>query len=222
MQNDNQAIKELKSILNEHLPELTEIDCDSLLKFYFLVLSESKVQNLTRLLGPEDFFDNHIFDAVFFNNLGSSESNFLDFGTGCGSPGLICALLSKTNWVLVDSEKMKAHFLEKTVREIDFFKKPEVYHGRAEQYLRSAKKKFTITSKAVAKASKTLALISECSTWNQLYIFKGPKWDDEKGELAKYIVKNEIHEPVIIEYQSPIRKVNRKIIQIKKFHVEQG
>ncbi len=57
------------------------------------ILKENEVQNLTRLLSPQDFFEGHIEDVIHLERSGFLGFPALDLGAGMGVPGVLHALI---------------------------------------------------------------------------------------------------------------------------------
>lgn len=70
-------------------------------------------------------WDRHILDsAQVFNALPKSAQHWLDFGTGGGFPGLVCAILATefapdVGFTLVESDKRKSAFLSTAASKVD-------------------------------------------------------------------------------------------------------
>jgi 16S rRNA (guanine527-N7)-methyltransferase len=148
-----------------------------LVHFWELVSKENEIQNLTRILDPETFAEEHIRDSWELHKAGWILGKALDLGTGGGFPGIPCAILGTATWVLVDSERNKVDFVKRAIAALDL-KNASAVHGRAEDVLRAGHYDFVV-SRAVGPIHRIYGWISKCSTWNNLVLLKGPKWDEE-------------------------------------------
>ena len=175
-------LAELARILEEREPALSLMAREKVLKFYTLLREENQVQNLTRLVEPLAFYQGHFIDVRELLKTGWMDYPAMDLGSGVGVPGLLSAVLSsdsaKTPWVLAESEKRKAEYLEKTVNNLDLAPFVRVFHGRAEEFLKSNSVQ-SIVVRAVGTVEKIYSWVRECSTWNNLILLKGPKWEEE-------------------------------------------
>jgi 16S rRNA (guanine(527)-N(7))-methyltransferase RsmG len=167
---------------------LTETQVKKAAQFAEILHRENEIQNLTRILGVEEFIDGHLVDVIelFKSNLLSSR--VLDLGSGCGVPGLLAAAIDldpNREWALCDSEKQKCEFLYATANEMGL-ENVSVYAGRVESFLQQIKPT-TIISRAVGTVDKIAAWILNCSTWNNLVLFKSKGWEEEwkKAQLNK-------------------------------------
>ncbi len=157
---------------------------EQLVKFRELVVAESKVQNLTKLLSDEDFFYGHLEDCFELQRLGwldSSQPN-LDFGSGAGIPGIPLAILTGSKMGLVESETRKAEFLQKTVDALGLTGVDAV-HARIEDLLKS-RSCDAVLVRAVGSVEKLLDLLRKSSTWNRIILFKGPAFAEESKVLT--------------------------------------
>ena len=160
--------------------DLTQYQVEKAAKFAEILHRENENQNLTRILGVEEFIDGHLVDVIelFRSNLLSNR--VLDVGSGCGVPGLLAAAIdldSTREWILCDSENSKCDFLSATANELEL-DKVSVYSGRVESFIQQIKPT-TVISRAVGTVDKIAAWILNCSTWNNLILFKSKGWDEE-------------------------------------------
>lgn len=182
--NNNQsdvARGDFERILKTSWSELDSEARDRVVQFRELILEENKKQNLTRLISPGDFYSGHIMDVRALLSRPSLEFPALDLGSGAGVPGLLAAIVSKDSWVLAESEKRKADFLEMAVDRLGL-RWVHVYSGRAEEFLKTNAVQ-SVVCRAIGKVEKIYRLIRKCSTWNKLVLLKGPKWDEEWAEF---------------------------------------
>jgi 16S rRNA (guanine527-N7)-methyltransferase len=72
-----------------------------------------------------DVWHRHFADsAQLFSYIPSAASSWLDFGSGAGFPGLVCAAMAaslrpKLHFTLAESDQRKSSFLLNTIRELD-------------------------------------------------------------------------------------------------------
>lgn len=153
--------------------------------FRELVLRESNQQNLTRLLGPKEFFEGHVLDSLALVRSSLVDYPAMDLGSGVGVPGILSALLAPGEWVLAESEGRKADFLSRAVVELGLQDRVKVFSGRAEAYLAEKGEVKSVVARAVGPVERIFGWIRECSTWNSIVLLKGPGWDDEWNEFQK-------------------------------------
>jgi len=158
-------------------------------QFAEILHRENEVQNLTRILGVEDFIDGHLIDVLKLLKMDTLGTQVLDIGSGCGVPGLLAAAIDQNDvreWFLCDSEKQKAEFLTNSAHEL----------GLSRVFVSSSRVEFiindiepdTIIARAVGTVDKIAAWISNCSTWNNLILFKSKGWPEEwkEAQLNKF------------------------------------
>ncbi|MGE0614693.1 MAG: 16S rRNA (guanine(527)-N(7))-methyltransferase RsmG [Bacteriovoracia bacterium] len=174
-----------QGLLEKKWPDLTPIQVQKLVQFRELVLKGNETQNLTRIVEPIPFIEDHLLDVVEWFKTDLNPGKYVDLGSGAGIPGIVGGILRPDPWVLTESEGKKANFLAATTEELGLTN-VQVFPGRAEVFLKTAPfNDYTVVSRAVGSVSKIFGWISGCSTWNMLVLFKGPKWDEEWMEFQK-------------------------------------
>lgn len=186
--------------------------------FAEVLYRENQRQNLTRIVGNDGFYFDHLLDCLELMKLNWLSSINFDLGSGCGVPGLLTALLDETTinsrrWILCESENSKADFLELAKNELNLDKNVFVEHKRAENSIQ-AHSPTTILTRAVGKVDKIMKYIDHCSTWNNLILFKGPSWDQEWSEAKKTKYGKKLTIIQIHEYLS--RDKNRILVNLKR------
>lgn len=152
------------------------------IEFHRLLDLGNQKQNLTRLISPADFFRGHFLDVWEGVQHGGFQGRCLDFGSGCGVPGLLlAALLPETHWELVESERRKAEFLQETAEALGLSSRVRVIAERFEKVAKSLRPD-VLTCRAVGKLVEMENWVLPCSTWNSWILYKGPRWDEEWSE----------------------------------------
>ena len=155
-------------------------------QFADILYRENKEQNLTRIEGPEEFVDGHLADVVELLSLSTLGKRVLDIGTGSGVPGLLAAALSQQQervWFLTESEGKKAEYLERARLEMGL-SRVSVLAKRAEEAVNLARPD-TVIARAVGTVEKLAAWIWDCSTWNNLILFKSRGWEKEWADAQQ-------------------------------------
>jgi len=163
--------------------DLSGDQIDRIVEFREEVLKENEIQNLTRLLSPKDFFEGHVLDVLHLEKSGLISFPCLDLGSGMGVPGLLYALLFGGEWIVCDSEAMKAQFMSRMIEKFGL-NNIRAASERAEDLL-DTQKVGSIVARAVGPVLRIFNWISRCSTWNNLILLKGPKWAEEWAEFQK-------------------------------------
>lgn len=188
-------------------------------RFYELLQLGNQKQNLTRQVDPQAFVEGHLLDTLVLNEeIAKTEGGLrlMDLGSGCGVPGLLSWCLDSTlSWDLVESEKLKAEFLESTVETIGGAKVPKIYPNRAEQAVERSNPT-TIVSRAVGKVSKLYPWVERCSTWNTLILFKGPAWEEEWESFTRTKAGRFLKVQKVVEYEvgEPIKR--RRLVVLSR------
>ena len=206
---------EFRVLLQQEWPELS-LEAQKRAELFFdLVRKENEVQNLTRLISPADFIFGHVLDVRELLKSGLLSFPAMDLGSGCGVPGLLCALLADGNWVLAESEGHKAEFLERAAEECGLTGRVSVFKGRAEDYLKSNTVN-CIVARAVGPVGRIFNWIKNCSTWNKLVLLKGPSWTSEWSE---FLLSNDRKKLLIgntYEYSVGPEKKSRVIVELNR------
>lgn len=207
-----QAIQSLSKILEEK--QVPSQMIQGILPFYEKVLEENRVQNLTRLLDPLDFYQGHVVDVLELLGTGCVDYPALDLGSGVGVPGLLAAILQEgSQWILAESELRKAEYLNRVVRTLEKQSQVQVFHRRGEEVLQSLSVG-SVVVRAVGKVEKIYSWIRKCSTWNNLILLKGPKWEEEWEEFSRSRFKGELE--TLFEYPYGVENglKTRRIIKL--------
>jgi 16S rRNA G527 N7-methylase RsmG len=198
--------------------ELSSEQIERVVRFREEVLKENEIQNLTRLLSPKDFYEGHVLDAVHLKKSGLVSYPAMDLGAGMGVPGLLSALIygenSGESWVSCDSETMKANFTAR-VSELFDLSQVSVTSERGETYLATHKVE-SIVARAVGPVSRIYAWLANCSTWNNLVLMKGPRWEEEWNEFSKTSQRNRLKVAGEYRYEVGTESKRRLIIRLNR------
>lgn len=205
---------ELLQIMKSEWADAPEGAHDRVLAYYAELLDGNQKQNLTRLTSPAEFFWGHLWDVVQLLKILPPDQIALDLGSGCGVPGLLAAIIRPQAWILTESEKLKAQFLEETAHKFGVSDTVRVYPGRAEDFLKGQRVD-AIVSRAVGKIDKLFTWVGPCSTWNTMILFKGPGWTSEWAEFSskrkKLSIRKKIEYPALTP-KDPTQKATRVLV----------
>ncbi|MBU6152721.1 MAG: class I SAM-dependent methyltransferase [Bdellovibrionales bacterium] len=172
----------LKAIHASDLP-LDEAGAVLAARFGEILYQENENQNLTRIIGIDEFVDGHLVDVIELLSLPTVGTRIMDIGTGSGVPGLLAAAVSARTdryWYLTESERNKADYLVRAKEELAL-SQVTVFSKRAEEVV-SLINPDTIIARAVGSVDKIAGWIWNCSTWNNLVLFKSRGWEKEWEE----------------------------------------
>jgi 16S rRNA (guanine527-N7)-methyltransferase len=150
--------------------------------YYERLVTENEIQNLTRLSSPEDFIEGHLIDVRELLKTGFLEYPAADLGSGAGVPGLLAAAIEPARWLLIESERQKARFLQETATALGL-STVQVFAERGESVLKQHSAK-SVVARAVGPVDRIFGWLKS-STWNKLILLKGPKWEEEWSSFQR-------------------------------------
>lgn len=191
--------------------------------FGAILYRENESQNLTRIEGVKDFVLGHLTDVVELLGLPTLGARVLDVGTGSGVPGLLAAALCHASnkelgtpggriWFLTEAEKTKAEYLERAKQELGL-DRVTVFSKRAEEVANLAKPD-TIMARAVGTADKIAGWVSNCSTWNNLILFKSRGWEKEWSDAQKTRFGKKL--TIIHTHEYSCGEKSRRLVTLKR------
>ncbi len=195
-------------------PELSEESTAAIVRFYELLVDENERQNLTRLTEPTAFIEGHLWDVKELLGMGCVDFPALDLGSGCGVPGLLAACIRPDAWVLAESEKNKAEFLFRASRELRL-SQTKVIADRGEHYLKD-RAVSSLVVRAVGPLDRIYSWLRHCSTWNNLILLKGPKWEEEWEGFKNSKFRGELEVAQIHRYEAGVEKKSRIIVKLER------
>ncbi len=185
-----------------------------------LVLSINEKMNLTRITSKESAKILHIEDSLlglpYLNN--APEGRYGDMGSGAGYPGIVLAIESRRDTVLIDSVKKKAAALREMVSTLGLEDKISVFDGRIEELAKSQPRSFAVlTARALSSLDSLLELASPLlQNHGQLICYKAKLSKEEEEaaaaishETAMYLIKRD-------EYLLSDQETTRTILVYEK------
>ncbi|MBU6155254.1 MAG: class I SAM-dependent methyltransferase [Bdellovibrionales bacterium] len=175
--------------IHRAFPGLREDSALAAARFAVILHRENEKQNLTRILGAEEFPEGHLLDVLELMKVPDLGQRVLDVGSGSGVPGLLASAVSQGDareWALVESEKGKAEYLGSAATELGL-NRTSVHHARVEDVVADLAPD-TVIARAVGTVDRIAAWIWNCSTWNTLILFKSRGWEKEweAARLTKF------------------------------------
>jgi 16S rRNA (guanine527-N7)-methyltransferase len=174
-------------VSRETLAELSGVDVsretfDQLVCYVDLLLAENDQQNLIAKASVPDIWTRHIADSLQLMSVAPGAKSWLDIGTGPGLPGLVIAIASHAQTLLVEPRRLRTAFLEAVV---DALALDNVDVETA--MLGSVKPRSfdAITARAVASLDKLLAMTRPFSHPGTVLVFPKGKSAAEEVETAR-------------------------------------
>jgi 16S rRNA (guanine527-N7)-methyltransferase len=198
-----------EELLRRERPDWTHDRVSRLVRFRELVVAENEVQNLTRIVEPEAFFDSHVIDGEKVVETPAVEFPAMDLGSGLGVPGLVSAILRADPWVIVESEKRKAEFLERVKGELGL-DSVRVVADRGEDWLKSDRVN-SIVVRAVGPVDRIYGWLRARSTWNNLVLLKSKGWEAEWEAFRASPFASELEIASDTAYHSPLGGARRMV-----------
>ena len=134
-----------------------------------------------------------------------------DLGSGAGLPGIVLAIL-RPDWSvsLVDSRRSKVVFLREAVVALGLTN-ASVVHDRIEALEGSG---FDLaTSRALGSVAETVeASLGVVSAGGRLVLYKGPRWGDERGQLAAVVER--AGGRIVAETEVPLAGLDRTTVLV--------
>jgi 16S rRNA (guanine(527)-N(7))-methyltransferase RsmG len=206
--------QELLARLKKEWPEIGAEAHERICRFHMLLAEENEKQNLTRLISPKDFFEGHVIDVKTLLESKMVRFPAMDLGSGCGVPGLLAAIIQPDSWVLAESERHKAEFLFRMVREFGL-SSVRVVADRGENFLAESEVP-TIVARAVGPVERIFGWLEGRSTWNSMILLKGPGWGAEWETFNQGRFRGELQIDKTFEYVVGDEKKQRILVKLDR------
>lgn len=146
--------------MTEHITAWTSLDVpreteERLQRFAELLREENERQNLIARSTVGDMWNRHLADSAQLLRYAPVDGRrWVDVGSGAGLPGIVLAILSPANIVLVEPRRLRCEFLQHCIEQLDL-PHAEVVCTKAERLVGQFD---VITARAVAATGPLLAL----------------------------------------------------------------
>lgn len=205
-------VKELEK-LNIYLTKEQLIKLDI---YYKELIKYNKNVNLTTIIEENDVYLKHFYDSLTLIkavNL-TNKIKICDCGTGAGFPGLVLKIVfPNLSVTLVDSLDKRIKFLNQVIQKLDL-QDITTIHERIEK-LNYIEEYDIVVSRAVAKTSIILELISQLPKVNGFVILMKANIDSEIEEANEIITKLSYKLESIINFKLPIENSERNLVVLK-------
>jgi 16S rRNA (guanine527-N7)-methyltransferase len=148
--------------------------------FVRFLATENQRQNLVSEASLSRVWSRHILDSAQLVHFAPQQARtWLDLGSGAGFPGLVVAMLRRSNTTLVESRRLRADFLRRAAALLGVEEWAEILCARAETL--PGRPFEVISARAFAPLERLLALGERFSTAETRWIL--PKGRNAKSEL---------------------------------------
>lgn len=212
---ESRFIEELKKINIT----LTDTMLEQLNKYYELLVEWNEKINLTSIIKKEDVYLKHFYDSLTITKVIdlTKEETLCDIGTGAGFPGLVLKIVfPNLKITLVDALEKRIKFLNLVIKELNL-KDIETVHARSEEYAKTNRNKFDITTaRAVANLSVLLEYAIPMTKENKYFIPLKANVQEELQNIDHAL--KELNTELVIkkELTLPIEESMRTILKFKK------
>ena len=158
-----------------HVPRET---IDLIETFLCILRDEAERQNLIARSTFGTIWSRHVVDSAQLVPL-MRQGSWIDLGSGAGFPGLIIALLTKSNGTLVDSRRKRVTFLQQAVEVMGIADRVTIVASRVE--LLEAEPHDVIIARAYAPLPALLKSAQHLATRNTRWLL--PKGQSAHAEL---------------------------------------
>lgn len=160
---------------------------DRLDQYVALLLDEAMKQNLIAESTKEQVWTRHIVDSAQLLQHGPKPSvgsgNWVDLGSGAGLPGLVIAILSEWNVILVEARRRRIEFLEAVVKQLQMTN-VGIYGGRAEAMVVSSPAS-VISARAFSPLPRLFAAGQHLANAKTFWLLpKGKNWQSDLNDAA--------------------------------------
>lgn len=157
---------------------------DDLSTYARLLLNENSRQNLIAKSTESRIWDRHILDsAQLLNFAPSSSATWLDVGSGAGFPGLVLAILSRSQHILVEPRRRRAGFLSDVVAALALGTRVRVEQKMVEKL--DDKPVGVITGRAVTSVHDLLARTRHLADSSTIWLLHKGRSARAEVELAR-------------------------------------
>ncbi len=148
-----------------------------------LLLDEGERQNLIAESTREQVWARHIVDSaqlLLHAPQGQPEAKWIDLGSGAGLPGVIIAILSDYQVIMIEMRRKRVEFLE-SVRDALGLANAAVFCGKAERAETPAPAK-VISARAYAPMERLIPSALHLANFSTTWLL--PKGQNHQNELA--------------------------------------
>lgn len=213
----NSEVQPIHWRLDQWFADIDQTTKQKLKNFHEILLATNKTTSLLPAksifqLDVTHFADSILGSRIIFNAVKPSE--IYDFGTGCGFPGVIFALLyPQTKVHLVDVDATKIEFLKSTANSMKINNLS--FHPRSLESLPDLSVQIGMT-RGVSTISKTILLARKVfKKGGTLFHFKGDEWPAEVGQIPTQLCSH-WSPSFVSDYKLPVGETRLAILKTEK------
>ncbi|MBT9164776.1 MAG: Ribosomal RNA small subunit methyltransferase G [candidate division WS2 bacterium] len=204
----------------ETLPYQIELDKEEFRLYHKLIVKFNPSLNLVSQKDVKELEIKHFLDSLapkYFGLITDNNLKVLDFGTGCGFPGIPLKIaFPSLSMYLLEQSRKKAVFLEMAVKVLNL-KETKILKGEAKNFLSIYHNYFDLLlSRATGPLKEVLKIaLPLVKEGGKLIFYKGKGVEKELESVKEYLVKNnypyETH-----PYLLTLREDGRNLLVIRK------
>lgn len=160
---------------------------DLLDRYVEILLRRNSQHNLIGRSTEADVWDRHILDSAQLSKHSKADAaDWLDVGAGAGLPGLVLAIMTNANHVLVEPRRLRAEFLRDVVDALGLDRRVKVVQSRVE--VLKSRRFDVVTARAFATLAQTLMATRHIADAGTVWLLhKGRKAQEEIDEAKSMI-----------------------------------
>jgi len=188
-----------------------------LAQFAEILRDESTRQNLISASTLNNLWDRHLIDSAQLIPLSADAGtgDWVDVGAGAGLPGMVVAILTDRNVILVEPRAKRADFLYRVAATLALGRRVLVVPSRIEVYKPNTPAA-VISARAVGELSALLAAAQRCSDPSTVWLLPKGRNAQSEVDAARATWQGVFHvEPSITQSDSGIvvaREVRPKVV----------
>lgn len=153
-------------------------------RYVAMLLEEGKQQNLIADSTRGEVWARHVVDSaqlLLYAPPARTEALWIDLGSGAGLPGVIIAILSGYDVLMIEMRRKRAEFLE-TVVDVLALKNARVFCGKAERAEARHPAAAIISARAFAPMERLIPSAQHLADFSTVWLL--PKGQNHQNELA--------------------------------------
>lgn len=149
--------------------DVSREDIDKLRMLVSLVIAANASQNLIAKPTELEIWDRHVLDSAQLLGLAQRDARtWLDVGTGAGFPGLVLAIMTRSDHMLIEPRKRRAEFLMRAAEALCLADRVQVVVSPVERFMHAP---FDfITARAVSSLTNILHITQHLANLSTVWL----------------------------------------------------